>query len=260
MKLLVVVAHPDDETFGMGSVIARAAGNGVTVAVCCATRGERGEARPDAVPAGVSVAAVREGELRAAAHRLGADHVRLLDFEDSGWDGACGGASLCGAPFAAVVDAVRAVLIAEAPDIVVTGDPSGGDGHRDHVRIAQATTAAFDAFAADAASAGRRLYHWCLPRSLLRRWLAHQQGSVYTDVPDEQIGCPDEEITTVVDVRDLLARRLDAIALHASQASPFAGLPEDLRDAFLGTDYFVRARPRWTGGPLEQSLLGSPFR
>ena len=250
MKLLVVVAHPDDETFGTGSVIAKAAADGAEVVVCCATRGERGEARPGAVPDGADLAAVRTAELQDAASLLGAGRVHLLEFEDSGWDGPCTPGSLVGAEMADVVDAVKRVLADEQPDIVVTLDPGGGDGHRDHVRIAEATTIAFDEVTPEGAS----LYYWCIPRSVLLRWVAHHQESVYGEVPDEHLGCADELITTEVDVTDLLPVRLEAIARHRSQTSPYDGLPADLQTAFLATDRFVRARPPWTGGPRETRL------
>ena len=250
MKLLVVVAHPDDETFGTGSVIAKAAQKGAEVVVCCATHGELGEARPDSVAEGVTLAEVRAGELRDAATVLGATRVRLLDFEDSGWDGDCSSKSLVGVAFDDVVAAVRDVVADERPDVVVTLDPGGGDGHRDHVRIAQATTAAFD----DAAPDGSTLYYWCLVRSVMRQWAAHNRGSVYDEVPDDDFGCPDELITTVVDVADLLPLRLEAISLHRSQASPYDDLPADLQAAFLATDRLIRARPAWPEGPLESEL------
>ena len=251
-KLLVVVAHPDDETFGTGSVIARAAQEGAEVVVCCATLGERGDARPGSVPPGLSLAAVRAAELHEAAQFLGAKKVRLLGFEDSGWDGDCSAASLVGAPFGDVVAAVGDVLVDEHPDVVVTLDPNGGDGHRDHVRIAQATTVAFDEVAAEESA----LYYWCLARSVMRQWLAHNRGSVYDDVPD--VGCPDDDITTIVDVADLLPRRLEAVALHRSQSSPYEGLPSELQAAFLATDRLIRARPPWQPGPLESRLRGRP--
>ena len=249
MKLLVVVAHPDDETFGTGSVIARAAQEGADVVVCCATHGELGQARAGSVPDGATLADVRAAELHDAAAFLGAKRVRLLSFEDSGWDGDCSPRSLVGAPFDEVVAAVRRVLADERPDVVVTLDPGGGDGHRDHVRIAQATTVAFD----DVAAEGSALYYWCLARSVMREWLAYNRGSVYDEVPDA--GCPDEDITTVVDVTDLLPLRLDAIGLHRSQSSPYDGLPPDLQAAFLATDRLIRARPAWVSGPPESRLL-----
>ena len=65
--LLVVVAHPDDETFGCGSLLMHAAERGARTVVVCATRGEAGEVEQDVpVPAG-GVGELREGELRDAA-------------------------------------------------------------------------------------------------------------------------------------------------------------------------------------------------
>ena len=250
MKLLVVVAHPDDETFGTGSVIARASQEGAEVVVCCATHGELGEARPGSVPDGVTLAEVRAGELRDAAAFLGASRVRLLDFEDSGWDGDSSPQSLVGAAFDDVVTAVREVMTEERPDVVVTLDPGGGDGHRDHVRIAQATTTAFD----EVAPNGSTLYYWCLVRSVMLQWAAHNRGSVYDEVPDDEFGCPDDLITTVIDVAHLLPLRLEAISQHRSQSSPYDELPADLQAAFLATDRLIRARPPWIEGPLESEL------
>ncbi|HEV2071149.1 MAG TPA: PIG-L family deacetylase, partial [Acidimicrobiales bacterium] len=86
-RLLVVVAHPDDETFGCGSLIADAALGGAEVTVCCATRGEAGELAAGCdVPSG-SLGGWREQELRDAARVLGVSDVVLLDFVDSGVDG-----------------------------------------------------------------------------------------------------------------------------------------------------------------------------
>lgn len=250
MKLLVVVAHPDDETFGTGSLIARAAREGAEVVVCCATRGELGEAKPGSVPHGCSLSQVREGELHEAAALLGARRVRLLDFLDSGWDGDCATESLVGAELDLVVRAVHDVIVEEQPDVVVTLDPTGGDGHRDHMRIAEASTLAFD----KASVAGASLYYWCLVRSVMQRWVAHNSGTVYAEVPDDAFGFPDEQITTIIDGTDLIPLRWQAIALHRSQSSPYDGLPDELANAFLGTDRLARARPPWTGGPLETRL------
>ena len=258
MKVLVAVAHPDDETFGCGSVIARAVREGHEVVVCCATRGEAGEPIPGSVPEDATLAEVREAELHEAAGFLGVAELRLLSFQDSGWDGPASIGTLCGAPMTDVVDEMVAVLDAVRPDVVVTLDPGGGDGHRDHVRIAEATTVAFDHVAGNGEMpAGARLYYWCLVRSVMQQWLAYNRGSVYDAGSDDEVGCPDEQITTVVDVSDLLPLRLEAIRHHRSQTSPYDGLPDDLVAGFLASDRLIRARPPWTGGAVETSMFGS---
>jgi N-acetyl-1-D-myo-inositol-2-amino-2-deoxy-alpha-D-glucopyranoside deacetylase len=245
--MLVVVAHPDDETFGCGSIIAAAAAAGAEVAVCCATRGEAGEAKPGSVPEGSDLGRVREAELRDAAAFLGATRVHVLDYADSGWDGEPPAGSLCAAPVDEAAAAVAAVITAEHPDVVVTLD--GSDGHRDHKRICAATTAAFDAVA----SPGTRLYAITLPRSLMLDWLRLHEDSVYA-AEDNVAGVPDDVITTVLDASAHLSTRLEGITRHASQTSPYDDLPIDLRDRFLTVDRLIRLRPRWEGGAVEHSL------
>jgi LmbE family N-acetylglucosaminyl deacetylase len=254
-RMLVSVAHPDDETFGLGSVIADAVDRGVEVTVCCATRGEAGEVTAGVEVPGGRLADLRVRELREAGALLGVTEVVVLDFVDSGMEGETAADTLVGAPFASVVDAVARVVERVRPDIVVTLDPTGGDGHRDHVRIAQATTEAVAA----AAGFGASLYHWCVPRSLLVRWLAEQRvahpelGHLALDT--SELGRPDDEITTVLDQTAHVDLRRRAVTVHRSQRSPYEGMSADLVDTFLGSDRLVRAAPAWTGGPVETSLV-----
>jgi N-acetyl-1-D-myo-inositol-2-amino-2-deoxy-alpha-D-glucopyranoside deacetylase len=250
-RLLVVVAHPDDETFGCGSLIALAAQQGVEVTVCCATRGEAGEA-PEWLPAGASLATVREQELRAAGELLGVSRFVLLDFADSGMEGALAAGTLAAADEAEVASRVAAVLDEVRPDVVLTLDPSHGDGHRDHVAIGRATTAAC------AGRAGIRLYYWAVPRDLLSRWFEElaraRPDSEHLDLDRQGLGRPTADITTVIDTAALRGLREKAIAAHASQVSPYEGMPDDLRTEFLTADRLVRADPAWSGD-LEQTLF-----
>src|SRR5215468_6429904 len=96
VRLLVTVAHPDDETFGTGSVIALAAERGAQVTVCCATRGEAGDVR--GLTSAAEIAAIREAELRSAGTALGVAQVILLDYLDSGMTGEARPRTLAGAP------------------------------------------------------------------------------------------------------------------------------------------------------------------
>jgi LmbE family N-acetylglucosaminyl deacetylase len=250
-RVQVVVAHPDDETFGCGSWLLHAAAAGAVTAVCCATRGEAGEPPPSRTWRPAELAAVRERELREAAALLGVERVDLLDFVDSGMTGPLAPDSLSGAPFEQVVSAVVQRVADFRPDVLLTIEDS--DGHRDHTRIRDAALAA--ARAVDVP----RVYLNCLPRSLMARWLAvmreQRPDIAYLDEDITAIGTPDEDMTTVVDTTEHLVERERAIAAHASQTSPFEGLPPDLRQAFLGTSYARRVVPPWTGGPREEFLV-----
>jgi LmbE family N-acetylglucosaminyl deacetylase len=249
-RLLVTVAHPDDETFGTGSVIAAAAEAGAEVVVCCATRGEAGEGST----AGEDLGRIREAELRAASSLLGVSRVILLDYRDSGMSGDPAAGTLAAADPEDLTKQIAAVLDDVEPDVVVTLDPEFGDGHRDHVAIARAT---ISACAANAPAV--RLYSFVLPRRLLSQWFAEMERSrpdtEHLDLDRAAIGRPEADITTVIDTAHLRALREQAIALHASQSSPFLPLPEPLRAEFLERDYLVRVVPPWPGGDTETSLF-----
>src|SRR5512135_954393 len=85
--LLAVLAHPDDESFGMGGTLALYAARGVEVHLVCATRGEVGDVAPDLLQGFNSIADLRESELRCAAGILGLAGVHFLDYRDSGMPG-----------------------------------------------------------------------------------------------------------------------------------------------------------------------------
>jgi len=247
--LLVVVAHPDDETFGTGSVLLHAAAAGTLTTVVCATLGEAGEAAPGVVVGPAGLSALREREMRDAAAMLGVDQVDLLGFTDSGMAGRPGPRTLCGAPVTEVQESIAEAIARHRPDVVVTLD--GGDGHRDHLVVRDAVLAA-------TAGTDIRVYLHALPRSLMHAWVLHQAGNekaaAYTELPD--IGTPDEQLTTVLDTAAHYETRCAAIAVHASQASPFDGLPDALKRGFLATEHLTRANPPWNGGELEHDLWG----
>lgn len=219
-------------------------------AVCCATRGEAGEPPQGSDLGPAELAAVRERELHDAAALLGVTRVDLLGFTDSGMSGPLDPGSLVGAPYADVVEAVREKVAAFRPDVLVTLDAS--DGHRDHARIRDASLEAARVVGVP------RAYVYCLPRSLMRRW-AERMRAERPDIEHlaaevAMLGTPDDELTTVVDTSDVLVAREQAIAAHASQTSPFEGLPPDLRMVFLGTDLLRRVLLPWSGGPPETFL------
>jgi LmbE family N-acetylglucosaminyl deacetylase len=238
MKLLLTVAHPDDESFGCGSVLAHATSRGLQAFVACATRGELGE-----VPGGEDltqeeVGARREGELRAAAAVLGVDAVRVLGWKDSGVDGPPPPGSLAAADPADVEAAIAELIEAVQPDVLVTLD--GSDGHRDHAIVRDATLAALRTTTRRPTST----YLWCLPRSLMAAFTG-----------DPAAGTPDDAITTTVDVAHLLDRRWEAMRAHRSQVPPYASMTDELQRGFLEVDRLVRVDPPWTGGPVERDWI-----
>ncbi len=235
LRLQVVVAHPDDETFGCGSLLLHAARAGAVTAVTCATRGEAGEVVPGvAVPEG-GLAELREQELRDAARLLGVRRLDVLGFRDSGMDREPAPESLVAAAAGAVLEAVRRAVDEFAPDVLVTLD--GSDGHRDHARIRDVTLAV-------AAEKGVPAYLHCLPRSAMRRWAEHMAtvDPALAHLRLGELGTPDSEVSVVLDSSAFLGQRWAAIRAHRSQRSPFEGLPDDLARAFLTRDHLLAAR------------------
>jgi LmbE family N-acetylglucosaminyl deacetylase len=138
--LLLILAHPDDETFFAGGAAARYTDAGVRVALVCATRGQAGSAGTPPLVSRDELPARRERELRDACAELGIALLDVLDYRDR---------ELASAP----EDGIRAALVravrAERPRVVGTFDPNGHNSHPDHVAISRfaldAVTAAADA-------------------------------------------------------------------------------------------------------------------
>ena len=235
-RWLVAVAHPDDESFGCGSTIAYAAVRGAEVTVVCATRGEAGEVGAD-FPADGDLGMVREAELRRAAARLGVTRVERLGYRDSGFDGEPAAGTLYDAPVTGVAEVLAGLVDEVDPVVVLVLD--GSDGHRDHLHIRAATRTALETTAACPA-----LYEHCLPNSLLRRWLEEMRrvrpDTAYHALDPATLGREDADVTDVLDTAAVLDRREAAIAEHRSQTSPFDGLSDELRRAFLTTDHLAQ--------------------
>jgi LmbE family N-acetylglucosaminyl deacetylase len=234
------VAHPDDESFGCGSAIARAAALGAEVTVACATRGEAGEPAPGQPDSG-DLGAVREAELHRAAGLLGAARVELLGYRDSGFDGDPLPGTLCAASVDDVAGVLRRLVGDLRPTVVVVLD--GSDGHRDHLHVRAAMHAAL----AELPEPRPQVVEHCLPNALMRRWLDEMRSlrpdTAYHALDPAVLGRADADVTDVVDVSDVLDRREAAMAEHRSQASPYDGLSPELRRAFLATDHFARVVP-----------------
>ena len=233
--VVAVVAHPDDESFGCGSLIAAASAAGAGVTVICATRGESGERVADSETDDVPLGTLRERELRAAGEVLGVDAIELLELADSGFDGPLPDGALCGVALDELAQEIGARLARLRADVVLILD--GSDGHRDHQHVRAAVEAAVDR-----GDRRVRVVQSCLANSLMRRWVdeakALNPDTAYLDIDVAQLGRPDAELTPI-DVTAHLPVRDAAIACHQSQRSPYEGLSAELRRAFLATDFVV---------------------
>jgi len=134
LKLLCVLAHPDDETLGCGGLIAWSSAHAIEVYLICATRGERGWAgTAEDDPGLAALGEIREAELREAAQVLGVHEVTLLDYLDGDLDRAD--------PVGAIGQIAYHVRRIQ-PQVVVTFDCFGAYGHPDHIAVSQFTHAA----------------------------------------------------------------------------------------------------------------------
>jgi len=144
--LLAVLAHPDDETFGMGGTLALYARRGVEVHLICATRGEVGSVDPQFLQGFESIGERRESELCCAADLLGLAGVHFLGYRDSGMPGSPDNhnpEALAAQPVDEVASKVAHYLRKLRPQVVVTNDPIGGYKHPDHIAVHRATLRAF---------------------------------------------------------------------------------------------------------------------
>ena len=151
-RLLGVFAHPDDEVFCAGGTMARAAEAGAEVMIISATRGEQGQIRDPAAATRLTLGAVRERELRAAAAELGVQHVQVLAYPDG----------TLPHHRSALGAAIEAITRRFDPDTIITFGADGGYGHPDHITISETATKAFRALVRDH-NRGQRLYHAVFP-------------------------------------------------------------------------------------------------
>ncbi len=139
-------AHPDDETFGMGSTLAQYVLGGVKVYVVCVTGGEAGTVDPEYMVGHATIADLRSAEMKRAAQALGLAGVVYLSYRDSGMLGTPDNKypnALAMAPIDEVAGKMVKIIRELKPDVVITHDAGGGYGHPDHIATHNATVKAF---------------------------------------------------------------------------------------------------------------------
>jgi LmbE family N-acetylglucosaminyl deacetylase len=251
LRLMCVLAHPDDESLGTGGMLAKYSREGVETYVVTATRGERGRFDDKGTKPGLEIVGrTREGELRAAARELGVREVALLDYLDGELDGA--NPSEAAEKIAAHIRRVK-------PHVVVTFDPFGAYGHPDHIAISQFTAAAIER-AADLHQVSKFYYFvngerkWAAYQAAFKTLTSNVDGTVRV-----AIAWPDWSITTRVDARDVWQTVWRAVQCHKTQMSIYkniGNLTEDDQKVIWGVGEFYRVFSVVNGGrELETDLF-----
>ena len=275
-KMLVVLAHPDDESFGMGGTLAHYASRGVEIHLICATRGEVGEVEPEYMRNFDSIAELREAELICAAAHLGLKKVHFLEYRDSGMPGSPDNdhpRALAGADQEEVAGEILSLIREIRPEVVVTFDPIGGYRHPDHIFIHRAATEAFQLagnpdYPADGAPfQPAKLYYHTISKNFLKFsvWLLRFLGQDPSrwgrneDIDLTELAETTFPVHARIDYRDAADRKDAAAACHASQSGSaliggfFGWLFKVL--GFRSQDLFMRAYPEPEEGRVEKDLF-----
>lgn len=242
-KILAVLAHPDDETFGMGGTLALYAQRGVQVDLVCATRGEVGEVDEKYLADIKSTACLRTQELKQAAAILGLHEVIFLNYRDSGMVGSPDNVhpnALAAQPIEVVAGKVAHIIRQIRPEVVITFDPIGGYRHPDHIAIHQATVLGFkmadgeEAFTDPGGLAPYKpqyLYFHTINRTFIKLAVAvmkllgkdpHKFGK-NKDIDIADLAEVEFPMHVRINYRKVAKIRVQAVACHASQGGEAMG-------------------------------------
>jgi LmbE family N-acetylglucosaminyl deacetylase len=238
LRLMAILAHPDDESFGTGGTLALYAQRGVEVHLVCATRGEVGSVPDEMMKDFEQIGDLRVHELRCAAEILGLKKVHFLDYRDSGMPGSVDNEhprALAAAPVEQVVERLVPLIRRIRPQVVITFDPIGGYCHPDHVAIHEAAVQAFHDAGDETyprhdlpAYQPQKLYFHTFPRRLMRLLVSvlsffgkdPRRFGRNNDIDLVQIAEPDFPVHARINYRSVAEAKQKASACHASQSGP----------------------------------------
>ncbi len=270
--MLLVHAHPDDETINNGATMARYAAEGALVTLVTCTRGELGEVMPPTLAHlegdPEALAERRTGELAAAMEALGVTDHRFLGgaqawFRDSGMvyderGRAVAPPDMAPDAFARVpVDAAASQLVPVIrqvrPQVLITYEPGGGYGHPDHVQAHRVAMRAVELGADPSVPGGEpwtvaRVFWTVAPRTAtLAAWRQLASSGVTTPDPDGPLPSmlvDDDQVTTVVDATKFVEAKAAALRAHATQVlvvgSAFA-LSNGVHQPLTGIEHYQLA-------------------
>lgn len=258
LRLLAILAHPDDESLGFGGTLAKYAAEGVETFLVTATRGQRGRYRGvregPTYPGADALGVIREGELRRAAAALGVSSVTVLDYYDSALDQVA---------VEAIVAELAAHICRLRPQVVVTFGGDGVYGHPDHIAISQFATAATVQAAAE--HVVDKLYYMAWSQAMYAAYLEvfSGLGSTVDGETRRPIAWPDWMLTASIDAREHWQTVWAAVRCHESQIASFEHL-EHLNAAqhmeLWGRQSFYRVFSRVNGGRAPEGDLFAGLR
>ncbi|NMO88949.1 PIG-L deacetylase family protein [Actinomycetospora sp. TBRC 11914] len=232
--VLGIWAHPDDEAFLAGGLMAAARAAGSRVACITATLGEQGTDDPQRWPPR-RLATVRRMELRASLAALDVTEHHLLGVADGG----------CAAESAAArVAQIGEIVDAVAPDTIVTFGPDGYTGHEDHQ-----TVSAWAGAAREIAAPGARLLHATSTEEFVRRWSPARDAFDIFLADGLPLATPPSALAARFDLDPSLVEvKLVALRAQATQTRGlFAAVGEDRVREWFSTEAFVSGDTRDTG-------------
>lgn len=285
--LLLVHAHPDDETITTGGTIAHYRRLGIPVTVVTCTLGEEGEIIGEqwaglAADRADQLGGYRISELSRALAELDAGPPCFLGGAGRWRDSGMAGTPAAEHPRAfvrsgdAAVAALIELILALRPRVVVTYDPNGGYGHPDHIRAHRITTEAVTAAAGQGWDTPK--FYWTVTDAdILRDHLGALARRTVDGLPgalprgwrlpaaDELACVPGDSVTTTIDVAEVIGRKRAALRAHATQLAvapsgrEFA-LTNMIAQPILPEEHYVLARgrigPRGTGGRENDLFAG----
>jgi len=232
-RILVILAHPDDESFAVGGTLAKYAHQGAQIILLCATRGEAGIAGVEPKKAGD----IRERELRIAAQHLGIE-VYFMGYPDGG---------LANTEPGMLLETITCWIGMVQPQLIITFGPEGGSGHPDHLIISKVVTQAYDQ---------------CCQKGLLL-YIRPSEATV--------LGCgvsssrtEDRQPLVEIDISDYKLDKIRAIQSHASQNPGLPARPEEEVENIPCSELFSIARgtkttenyPDWFEMEREEEING----
>ena len=264
LRLLACFAHPDDEAFPVGGVLARNVAGGRRVRLVTTTLGEEGDIRQEGAATKETLGEVRRIELSCAVRALRLESHALLEYRDSGmagWEANDHPRAYIKAPEDEVVERFVREIREFRPQVVLTFEPGGLYGHPDHIAVSKHATKAFDLASNPTAFPDQlkngletytpqRLFYSARPKGFRLEW-ATKLREVGIDFPmpsPEQLdhGNPPEEIHLELDVSDHLETKMACIICHRTQVAPdwpYHRVPREVAAWVLGREFYIRARP-----------------